>query len=56
MKEIFIYATIESWMNDVPDTSLQGKVVNKNNQMIEIVDDNGYTQLINIAKLFAIVY
>jgi hypothetical protein len=56
MKEIFIYSTLEAWMNDRPDTTLNGKVKNINNQLLEISDENGFTQIINLEKLFAIVY
>jgi hypothetical protein len=56
MKDIFFYDTMEAWINETPSTSLKGYIVSKNDNYIEISDSNGYTQLININKLFAVVF
>ncbi|HEX9061193.1 MAG TPA: hypothetical protein VF941_13515 [Clostridia bacterium] len=56
MKEINIYANIESWLKEVPDAVIRGTVSIKNDNTIEIQDENGYTQIINMSKLFAIVF
>lgn len=55
-KEINIYKDFMSWMNEAPDAVITGSVESKNSQFIEIIDENGYTQIINLDKLFAIVY
>lgn len=54
--EIFFYETMEEWVNDNPSTSIKGYVVSKNQNYIEISDENGFTQIININKLYSIVY
>ena len=56
MKEIYFYENIMDWINESPSTSIKGIVVSKNESYIEISDENGYTQLININKLYAVVY
>lgn len=56
MKEINIYFTANSWMSETPDTVVKGMVQNKANSIIEIIDENGYTQIINLDKIFAIVF
>lgn len=56
MQEIYIYSTIDGWMKDKPDTTINGYVKNITNQFIEISDDKGFTQIINMDKLFAVVY
>jgi hypothetical protein len=56
MKDIYFYETIDDWNNERPTTSVKGRVVSKTESYIEIYDENGFTQLININKLFAVVY
>lgn len=56
MRDINIYTSFESWVDEAPDTVLKGNVFNKGNGYIEIVDENGLTQILNINKLFAVVY
>ncbi|MHC9541229.1 MAG: hypothetical protein AB9903_17130 [Vulcanimicrobiota bacterium] len=56
MKEIFIYSTLNGWLNDKPDTVLNGEVKEKFDGYIEIQDAEGYTQILVLDKLFAVVY
>jgi len=56
MREIFIYTSADQWDKDEPFSSVKGDVVNKSEKYIEIIDENGYTQIINMDKVFAIVY
>ena len=56
MKEIYIFSTLKSWLDDKADTSIKGTVISKDKNYIEIHDENGYTQLINLSMVFAIVY
>jgi hypothetical protein len=56
MKEIYFFSTLKSWLEDKADTSIRGMVISKDKNYIEIQDENGYTQLINISMLYAIVY
>jgi len=56
MREIYIYTNIDSWLNEKPDGVLNGTVLEKNTKYIEIADENGYTQILVLDKLFAVVY
>jgi hypothetical protein len=56
MKDIYFYETMDSWINENPTTSIRGNVLSKNQNYIEISDENGFTQIININKIFAVVY
>jgi hypothetical protein len=56
MKEIYIYASLSSWIDESPEATIKGIVNNKSTNHIEILDENGFTQIINIDKLYAIVY
>jgi len=56
MKDIYFYETMEAWIGEKPSTSVKGYVVSKNQNYIELSDENGFTQIININKLFAVVY
>lgn len=56
MKDINIYADINSWLDESPTAVIRGYVSSKNDTFVEIVDENGYTQLLNMTKLFAVVY
>lgn len=56
MKDIYFYENLEAWINENPSTSIKGYIVSKNQNYIEISDENGLTQIININKLFALVY
>lgn len=56
MKDIYIYSTLKSWLSEKPDTTIKGTVVSKENGIVEIQDENQYTQLINLTAIFAIVY
>ena len=55
-KQINFYFSVDSWLEENPDTSITGVVVSKGDGYIEIQDNDGYTQIINISKLFAVVY
>lgn len=55
-KDIFIYTDVESWIEDKPGTVLKGTVTSRSDGYIELLDENGYTQILNLAKLFAVVY
>lgn len=56
IKDIYIYTTINSWVAETPDATIRGTVNSKENGYIEILDENGFTQIINIDRLFAVVY
>jgi hypothetical protein len=56
MKDIFLYSTLDSWVEESPDATIRGIVHSKNSNFIEISDEKGYTQIINLDKLFAVVY
>lgn len=56
VKDIYIYTTIDAWLREEPDTVIKGSVNSKGNNWIEIIDENDLHQIINIEKLFAIVY
>ncbi len=56
IKDIYIYTHFESWLDETPDATLKGSVSLKNNNIIEIIDEQGLTQIINMEKLFAVVY
>lgn len=56
MREIFIYMSIKSWLAEKPEGSLKGNVSSKGNGFIEIMDEHGYTQIINLSQVFAVVY
>jgi hypothetical protein len=55
-KEINIYLTFDSWMDEKPDAVIRGIVKFKGDSHVEIQDENGFTQIMNLNKLFAIVY
>ena len=56
MKEIFIYTNFSSWLEEKPDAVIKGTVTRNYEGYIEVRDENGLTQLINMEKLFAVVY
>ncbi|MCE1246966.1 MAG: hypothetical protein LWY06_09995 [Firmicutes bacterium] len=56
MREIYIYSNIGSWEKEKPDGVLKGQIVEKHDTFIEIVDENGWRQIIVLDKVFAIVY
>lgn len=56
MKEIYIYSTLKAWLSEKPDATLKGKVVSHDGSVIEILDENNYTQLINVEAIFAVVF
>jgi hypothetical protein len=56
MREIFLYSTINSWVDETPDATIRGVVNIKTDSYIEFTDENGYTQIINLDRLFAVVY
>jgi hypothetical protein len=56
MKDIFIYTTIRSWLDESPDATLRGKILDVETNYIQILDENGYTQIIMLDKLYAVVY
>jgi len=56
MKDIFFYETMDAWIKENPTTSIKGYVLSKNQCYIEISDENGFIQIININKIFAVVY
>lgn len=55
-KDIYIYVDAESWLEDKPCSVIKGAVTNRSDGYIEILDDKGYTQVLNLDKLFAVVY
>lgn len=55
-KDIYIYIDAQGWIEDKPSTVLKGTVASRSDGYIEILDENGYTQILNLAKLFAVVY
>ncbi|MCX7746755.1 MAG: hypothetical protein N2645_07680 [Clostridia bacterium] len=56
MKDIYIYASIQTWISETPDAVVKGFINSKNQNYIEITDDHGYTQILNLDKVFAVVY
>lgn len=56
MKDIYIYITPENWNKDKPEVTIFGNIISKGENYVEIKDDKGYTQIINLQKVFAIVY
>jgi len=56
LKDIYIYSRIDSWIAEKPDTVIRGTVKGRSDGCIEIQDENGYTQLLVLEKLFAVVY
>jgi hypothetical protein len=56
LKNIYIYLTAENWNNDKPEVVILGSVVSQHESYIEIRDEKGYMQIINIQKVFAVVY
>lgn len=56
MRQIYIYLKFESWMNEKPDAEFKGRVVKHDGKIVEISDDQGYTQLINMDNIFSIVW
>lgn len=56
MRDIYIYATIHSWLTEKPEGNFKGNVTSKGNGYIEIMDEHGYTQIINLSQVFAVVY
>ncbi len=55
-RDIYIYGSMQSWLDEAPDAVLRGTVSNIGPTMIEVVDENNLHQLINIERLFAVVY
>lgn len=55
-KDIYIYVSIQSWLDERPDATLRGTVTNAGGSVIEIVDENNLHQLLNVERLFAVVY
>ena len=56
LKNIYFYSTIKAWIDETPDVTIVGTVTSKTSNYIEISDENGYTQIINLDKIFAVVY
>lgn len=56
MTDINIYITFESWYKERPDATISGTIMNQKDNIIEIVDNEGFTQIINIDKCFAITH
>lgn len=56
MKDIYIYTTIRSWLDETPDATIRGKILDVETNYIQILDENGYTQIIMLDKLYAVVY
>ncbi len=56
IKDINIYTSVNSWLKEDPETVIRGEVKSRGDGWIEISDENGYTQIINMNELFAVVY
>ena len=56
MNEIAIYSDIRLWLVDEPDTVIKGEIVSRREGIIEIYDELGFTQIININKIYAVVF
>lgn len=54
--EIYVYSNIASWNNEKPDAEIKGRIALKTDKFIEIQDDGGYRQIIELDKVFAVVY
>ncbi len=55
-KDINIYLDAQSWLDESPDVVLKGTVNYRGEGYIEIQDEKGYTQILNLTRLFAVVY
>lgn len=56
MNEIYIYLDYSSWLNETPDTTLKGDVMEVDNGYVKIRDTQGYIQILSLSKIFAVVY
>lgn len=56
MKEINIYKSMNSWLDERPEAVIRGVVQKKDGNIVEILDENNYVQLININSIYALVY
>ena len=56
MKDIYIYTNFNSWVDSEPEAVIKGTVTSKTEHLIEIIDEDGLTQIINLDRLFAVVY
>lgn len=56
MVELNLYIKYESWYRDSPDAVIKGRIIERNEKFIEILDENNYTQILMLDKFFAITY
>jgi hypothetical protein len=56
MKEIFLYTNIGSWLDEKPDATINGTIRDRTDRILVIEDQEGYTQIVNLDKLFCVVY
>lgn len=56
VKDIYLYTTLENWLREEPDATLKGYVQKHSDYLLEIKDEKGFIQLVNLSKLFAVVY
>lgn len=56
MRDINIYLSFDSWMDETPDAVIRGTVISRGEGFMEIHDVNGLTQVLNLNKLYAVVY
>jgi hypothetical protein len=56
MKDIYLYTNIGSWLDEKPDAEVKGIVRERTDHLIVIEDEEGFTQVINLDKLFCVVY
>lgn len=56
VRDIYFYVSIQSWSKEEPDATIRGNVSAKGENWIEIVDESNLHQIINLDRLFAVVY
>ncbi len=56
MKDIYIYASLQSWLGEEPEATIKGTVLKHSDFVLQVKDEKGFVQYLNLSKLFAVVY
>ena len=56
MKKIYIYKTPEEYESDTPTSVITGIVKEYGQHMVTVKCENGYTHLLSLQNVFAIVF
>lgn len=56
MMDINLYLEFDSWYKDSPDATIKGKIIEKNQKYIHIVDKDGFEQMLMLDNFFAITF